>query len=100
VVGRYSPQRVALLEAIRGQVGVWAEVIDSHLQIIRRLNDRQQIAGFLHADLPVCGLAVLLADPLVHGVHARPCEVGFWVRQLGLVVRSGCLGQGQKSLGL
>jgi hypothetical protein len=91
---------VAILETIRGQVGVWAEVIDSHLQIIRRLNDRKKIAGFLQTDLPVGGLAVLLADPLVHGVHARPCEVGFRVRQLSLVVRAGCLGQGQKSLGL
>jgi hypothetical protein len=64
------------------------------------LRDRQQLLGFHQRELPLAWLPGGPLDPLVHGVHYRPCEVRLGVWQLRLIVRTGSLGQGEESLGL
>ena len=64
------------------------------------LRDRQQLLGLHERELPLARLPGGPFDPLVHGVHYRPCEVGFRIREPGLIVCTGGLGQGEEPFGL
>ena len=64
------------------------------------LHHWQELLCLREGELPFARLPGGPFDPLVHGVHDRPCEVGFRVRQPALIVRAGRLGQGQESLRL
>lgn len=95
------PERLLPLESILGQLSLARrEVFDGEPQIVRVLHHRQHFFGLLQADLPVGRRALAALDPLVHGVHHRPCEVGFRIRQATLIVRARSLGQSQESLAL
>lgn len=61
---------------------------------------RRQFGRFLQADLVLARRAGHPFDALQHGVEDRPCEVGFRVRQLFLVVCASSLAQGKVSLPL
>lgn len=61
------------------------------------LNDWHQVLGFFQAYLPLRRAAGCAADPLVHGVHARPGKVRLGVGQPLLIVRAASLAQGKES---
>jgi hypothetical protein len=64
------------------------------------LNHWHQVLRFFQAHLPLRRAAGGAADPLVHGVHARPGEVSLGVGQSLLVVRAAGLAQGKESFAL
>jgi hypothetical protein len=68
--------------------------------MVQVIEVRRQFCRFLQADLVLARRAGHPFDALQHGVEDRPCEVGFRVRQLRLVVRAGSLAQGKVSLSL
>lgn len=64
------------------------------------LNHWHQVLRFFQAYLPLRRAARCTADPLVHGVHARPCEVCLGIGQSLLVVRAARLAQRKESFAL
>jgi hypothetical protein len=78
---------------------IW-QILDCEPQVVGIFQDGKKFFCFLQAHLPLGRLSRRLADVLVHGVHYRPCEVRLGVRQPGLIVRSGSLGQRKEPFAL
>lgn len=98
---RYRPERLGALESVLGQPAlIVGQILNRQPEVVGVLHEWEQLFRFLQADLPLCRRPLAPFDPLVHGVHARPCEVGFRVRQLRLVVRASSLAQSKESLAL
>lgn len=98
---RYRPESLGPLESVLGQPSlIVGQVFDCETEIVWMLHEREQLFRLLQTDLPLCRRPLASLDPLVHGVHARPCEVGFRIRQLALVVRASSLTQSEESFAL
>ena len=64
------------------------------------LNHWHQVLRFFQAYLPLRRAASGASDPLVHGVHARPCKVCLGVGQSFLIVRAARLAERKESFAL
>jgi hypothetical protein len=98
---RYRPKSLGALESVLGQPAlIVGQVFNRQPEVVGVLHEGEQLFRFLQAHLPLSRRPLAPLDPLIHGVHDRPCEVGFRIRQLRLVVRASSLAQSQESLAL
>ena len=97
----YSPQSKRAFKPILGQpLFLGRQVINRQPQIVGMFKHWHQLFSLRQRHLPFAWGASRFFNPLVHGVHDRPCEVRLGIRKPALVVRAGGFGQRQESFRL